>query len=329
MKTKTIGKVKISYSDEQVNDVETKKEIGVMRNSYLDNSEEYLKDLFSNPESKIKAKINEIISDNIPFEIFYHLSPQRRMILDWYNFKKDASVLEIGAGCGAITGLFFDKVKTIDAIELTKSRAEIIAHRFSDRDELQVYSGNLSDFNLKKKYDYITLIGVLEYAGTTIDNGKLSYTEPFSSLIETTSRYLKEGGHLLIAIENKLGIKYLSGAHDDHHTLQGDYFMSIEDYLRYTGIRTFSKVELNDLILKNGYKSVEFYYPFPDYKFPLNIMSDKSLHEFNMPTSFYVRSEGFSSSQSNFFNDLIFARNLVRENIMDRFANSFLIDAVL
>ena len=57
--------------------------------------------------------------------IFYHLSPERENILDWYEWKDDASVFEVGAGCGAISGVLCRNAKRVVANDLSKRRSTI------------------------------------------------------------------------------------------------------------------------------------------------------------------------------------------------------------
>ena len=47
--------------------------------------------------------------ENVPFPVLYHLSRVRENILNWYPFQEDATCLEIGSGCGAISGLLCEK----------------------------------------------------------------------------------------------------------------------------------------------------------------------------------------------------------------------------
>ena len=49
--------------------------------------------------------VEKILAEDDRWPGLYHFSPVRQNILGWYPFKKDASVLEIGAGCGAISGV--------------------------------------------------------------------------------------------------------------------------------------------------------------------------------------------------------------------------------
>ena len=95
---------------------------------------------------------------------FYHLTPLRENIVKFYEFKPDASVLEVGAGFGAVTGALCDRAGRVTAVELSKRRAEGLYERHKKRKNLDVVVGNLNDIEFSEKFDYVTLIGVLEYA---------------------------------------------------------------------------------------------------------------------------------------------------------------------
>ena len=289
-------------------------------NFYSDSAEETLLKFFEKPQSQKEKEITDILNNNPPWPILYHLSPQRQFLLSWYQFKKNASLLEIGAGCGALTGLFCQKLKYVVANELTKERAEIIKKRYADKKNLKVFSGNFNDLPLKDKFDYTTLIGVLEYEGR--------YTEgknPYFIFLKNIKKYLKRNGILLIAIENKIGLKYLAGGKEDHY---GNLFESIENYPSYDGIKTFTKEELASLLNTVGFKKINFYYPYPDYKLPYWILTDESLN-LNFPISYFTQIVDHSSPREFLFNESIFAKSLKKDKILSHFSNSFLIECQL
>jgi len=286
-------------------------------NSYHDSAEEILLKFFDKPQSKKEKEIIDILNNNPPWPVLYHLSPQRKFLLSWYSFKKNASLLEIGAGCGALTGLFCDKLKKAVAIELTKERAEIIKKRYSDKENLKVLAGNFNDLPLKDKFDYITLIGVLEYQGR--------YTKgenPYLNFLKNVKKYLKKNGKLLIAIENKIGLKYLAGGREDHY---GSLFESIENYPSYDGIKTFTKEELLQLLKEAGFNKLKFYYPYPDYKLPFFILTDDALN-LNIPISSMSQIIDYSNPREFIFNESIFAYSLKKDKILLNFSNSFLVE---
>jgi SAM-dependent methyltransferase len=265
---------------------------------------------------------NSFIKENPSWPIKYHLSPERHNLLSWYKFKKDSSLLEIGAGCGAITGLFLEKGLDVTAVELTKRRADIIRNRFKNKKNLEILDGNIYNREFNKKYDYVTSIGVLEYSGRYIDS-----ETPFLNFIKTAKDFLKKNGILIIAIENRFGLKYWRGAPEDH---TNKLFDSLEGYPEYDGIRTFGKKELKDLLRDAGFKeeNISFYYPLPDYKFCYEIFSDEYLPSENHPPSNGVYPSPHPSDNYHLFDELLVSNGLQKNKMFDKLANSFLIFTV-
>ena len=107
-----------------------------------------------------------IIEERGSWPIFYHLSPLRENIIEWVPLKKNMKVLEVGSGCGAITGALARKAGSVTCIELSKRRSMINAYRHKDCDNVTIQVGNFQDIekNLDTDYDFIFLIGVFEYA---------------------------------------------------------------------------------------------------------------------------------------------------------------------
>ena len=101
-------------------------------------------------------------------------------------------------------------------------------------------------------FDYVLLIGVLEYAGKYTDG-----EDPYRTFLENIRRYLKPDGRLLIAIENRLGLKYFSGAPEDH---LGRSFAGLKGYDPAAGVKTFSHSELKVLLERSGFVGNRFYY---------------------------------------------------------------------
>ena len=153
-----------------------------------------------------KEDYQKVILTEKSWPIFYHLSPERENILDWYEWKDDASVFEVGAGCGAISGVLCRNAKRVVANDLSKRRSTINAYKNQDAS-----TDSLNQECVDERFDYVTLIGVLEYAKSYI--GK---DNPYPEYLEKINRLLKPGGKILIAIENRLGLKYFAGCREDH-----------------------------------------------------------------------------------------------------------------
>ena len=277
--------------------------------------ENFLLKLFMNKPSK--EEISNILISNNTWPIRYHLSEERENLLSWYNFKEGASLLEIGAGCGALTGLFLEKGLDVTAVELSKRRANIIRARYSENKNLTVIDGNINEKSFKHKFDYVTLVGVLEYAGRF---GKGS--NPFKGMLEEIKSFLKKDGVLIIAIENKLGLKYWRGAPEDHTNI---LFDSIQDYPNYDGVRTFSKKEIEKLLKSSGYKNSYFYYPLPDYKFCYEIFSEDYLPSENHAIAASLFPSPHPSESLQLFNEQRVSNTLQNEDLFEEFANSFLV----
>lgn len=285
------------------------------------------KDLYSdgNTEKEIleyekKYKENEfdkIFENDIRWPIFYHLTDIRKNILNWYPFNKDSEVLEIGAGMGAITGILCDKVKKVTAVELSKQRAQSIMNRCADKENLEIIVGNFNDIKFEnKEFDYITLIGVFEYAAlyTNTEN-------PYIDFLNNIKTLLKPNGKLLIAIENKFGMKYWAGAPEDHTSIVYD---GITGYSEQSKVKTFGKEEIKKILENSGFNNTKFYYPLPDYKLPTLIFSDEYLPDEKTIENYIPYYYEGTEIQ---FDEITAYKEVIKNNKFDFFANSFFIEA--
>lgn len=259
---------------------------------------------------------SKVLKNDNRWAVLYHLTPLRRNLLEWYDFDKNADLLEIGAGCGAITGLLCEKVKSVTSVELSKRRAEIIANRTKDKDNLEIIVGNLNDIKFDKQFDYITLIGVFEYAGRFTDG-----ENPYAEFLKNIKKLLKPDGTLVIAIENKFGLKYWSGANEDH---TGKLFDSIEGYKNNTGVETFGKYELEQLLRSEGFENLDFYYPMPDYKIPTQIFTDEYTPNWGQMSNISI---AYDQDKIEFFDEKAAYCNIIKNQQFGFFANSFLVFA--
>lgn len=257
---------------------------------------------------------SEILANDNRWPILYHLSPIRQNIINWYPFEKGSSCLEIGGGCGAITGALCDSLESVTVVELSKRRAMINYERHKHYDNLEIIIANLNDIPFDKKFDYITLNGVLEYAGSFTKTD-----DPYADFLKQIKQYLKPDGKLIIAIENRYGLKYFSGAREDHTS---NVFDGITGYIGNDTVRTFGKQELEGLLSKSGYPNQDFYYPHPDYKMPLEIYASDSL-----PTSTTLLSSApnFDYDRYDLFDETAAYQGIIENNQFEFFANSFLV----
>lgn len=284
----------------------------------------YYNDVDLYTDGEIEDELLQIVKNNENFDsvlnnddrwpILYHLSKYRENILEWYPFDKSKNILEIGAGCGAITRLLIEKCSQVTCVELSKKRALINAFRNKESSNLEIIVGDFNNIEHTKKYDYITLIGVLEYS-----NAFNKTINPSLTFLKNIKKMLKEDGKLFIAIENRFGLKYWAGAREDH---TGNFFDSLENYPETEHVQTYSKKELSKLLHTAGYSVNSFYYPVPDYKFPFQIFSDKKLPEVGQLRDLI---HNFDNDRINLFDETLVADSLIDNNEFPFFANSFLV----
>ncbi len=271
--------------------------------------EEELLQAVQNPDA-IEEKL--LTGDSWPH--LYHLSNIRENILDWYNFNPEGTLLEIGSGCGAVTGLFCKKVRHVTAIELSKRRSMVNVTRNEQYDNLTIMLGNFEDIQIQEKFDYVTLIGVFEYSICYINSDN-----PFMDMLKRAKSFLKPGGKLFIAIENKYGLKYFAGATEDH---SGRNFDGLENYVAVDRVRTFSKGTLEKMLQDAGFTKNQWYYPMPDYKLPEEIYSDRKL-----PVHGSIRGNCVSYDRDRYelMDENLCYDSVCEDGLFPQFANSFLI----
>ena len=263
---------------------------------------------------KTHRDFDTLLANDSRWPILYHLSPIRQNIINWYPFSRDASCLEIGGGCGAITGALCQALRSVKVVELSKRRSMINYERHKSYEHLEIIVGNLNDIEFKEKFDYITLNGVLEYAGAFTKTEK-----PYRDFLKQIKSYLKKDGKLFIAIENRYGLKYFAGAKEDH---TGREFDGISGYPDNDSVRTFGKKELEDLLTESGYSDQTFYYPHPDYKMPTEIYSDDWLPD---PEKQMNKTPNYDQERLDLFNEEEAFRGIIENNQFPFFANSFLV----
>lgn len=302
--TEKIGKVTLEYKFYSGNDSYTDGEV-----------EDRLLEIVKNNPGGMYS--NEIASE-LSWPVLYHLSDIRENIINWYDFKENASVLEIGSGCGAISGILSKKTKSVTAIELSKKRSHINAYKNYNCENLEILVGNFNDIadSIDEKFDYVTLIGVLEYAPLYI-----SGQDPFNTFLNKIGNLLKPEGKIIIAIENQLGLKYFAGCKEDH---VGKLFEGIEGYTNTKDVKTFSRKSLKRLISNNGYDEIEFYYPYPDYKLPDKIYSENHLPQKGDLVEGF---RNFDADRVVLFDESKAFDSIIEAGLFEDMANSFLVIA--
>ncbi|MEV5027351.1 methyltransferase domain-containing protein [Paenibacillus sp. LPE1-1-1.1] len=286
-----------------------------------DESEDYLFTLIR--DSNDKSSYSEELMKNIKdWPSRYHLTPTRHNLLRPLNINSSMSVLEIGCGCGAMTRYMAENAGKVVAVEGSKRRASIAAARCADLTNVSIYCDNFVLFEETEKFDVVTLIGVLEYAPSFVEGN-----DPVRLLLQRAKQFLKPNGVLLVAIENRLGLKYFNGAAEDH---TGKLFDGLNDFYAATGVITYGKKELSSKLEQAGFSEIDFLYPYPDYKLPNIVVSEKA---FKIP-DFHIdqiigqyRAQDYSGQENRLFHEGRAWNVIARNELAADMSNSFLVIA--
>jgi len=195
----------------------------------------------------------------------YYFSARRASLLRPFASLLGGRVLEVGAGCGALSRYLGETATELIALEPSARRARVAATRCENLTNVKVVVDELESFRQTgEKFDAITLIGVLEYAHRFCDRDDAPI-----HWLRLVREMLAPSGVLLLAIENKIGLKYFAGAPEDH---LGRPMLGIGDLYEPRGPRTYGRAELEAMLRAAGFGTTGFALPFPDYKLPTSVL---------------------------------------------------------
>ena len=263
-----------------------------------------------------EVEYQRIIEERRSWPVLYLLSGLRENIVEGLPIGSNDKVLEIGAGCGAITGALSRKAGEVTCIDLSGKRSRINAYRHMEAGNVTIHVGNFQDVepDLPCDYDYICLIGVFEYAQAYIESGK-----PYESFLNIIKKHLKPEGHIAIAIENKFGLKYWAGCREDH---LGTYFSGLENYPDGGVVRTFTRDGLLGIAKQCGFGQAQMYYPYPDYKFMTCLFSDERLPKVGELSS---NLQNFDRDRLLLFDEKKVFDTIIQEGQFPLFSNSYML----
>jgi SAM-dependent methyltransferase len=197
----------------------------------------------------------------------YHLDRGRANLLHPLDLPASAKVLEIGCGCGAVTSHLAARCALVDAVEPAPLRARAARARTRGIGDVEVFVGEVDDLPAAPAYDVAVVVGVLEYVG-----GGSTSDEPYVEFLRSVRARLVDGGALVLAIENRLGVRYLAGGPEDHTGVPWD---GVNGYPDGAPVRTFSRGHLVRLLRAAGFADAQVLSAFPDYKFARVVLSDE------------------------------------------------------
>lgn len=289
--------------------------------NYSDTAEEFLLSLFQSAK-ELSSGSEEILGAIRDWPTEYHLSLARTNLLRGFDLSRFRSVLEIGCGCGAITRQLGELGLSVTALDGSFQRAAVTRTRCRDLSHVRVICENFETFDDSHQYDFVTLIGVLEYAPAFINS-----ESPFEDMLLRAKSFLKPNGVLLIAIENLLGLKYFAGHEEDHVAKP---FWGIQGLYQPRSARTLGRVEMDLLLERAGFKSRNYFYPFPDYKLPEVVISEAGAsHSTFNPADVVAAHDArsYNSAVNLAFDEGLVWESLCGNKLLPHMSNSFLIFA--
>ncbi len=213
---------------------------------------------------------NECYDDTLEkdgrWEVFYHLSEMRTSILSWYDFGESSTVLEVGGGFGAITGMLCRRSKKVTVIEKSLQKAEAISVRYHNKNNLTIYVGDAEKFKSHQQFDYVII------TGAACDGIGMISEKQLENYVRLSKTWLKRSGILLLAVDNINGAKYQCG-----------YPKPVAGSINENGCEAMaSREQLKKIVGVAGFHNLKFYYPFPDYRLAQEIYTDARLPQMNI-----------------------------------------------
>ncbi len=284
--------------------------------------EEYVRGVVSDAQDLSSLSI-ELESKIIDWPSEYHLNVKRGNLLRGFNYSSANNVLELGCGCGAISRFLGEQKLSVDAVEGSAIRADIARKRCRDLENVNIINCNFNALDLPDgHYDVVFLIGVMEYASRFYSEATSDETAVLG-ILGQIKKALKSTGVVFIAIENRLGLKYILGASEDHY---GKPYVGVYGYPESHNIKTYDLDEWETLIGSSGFRLYDTYFPFPDYKIPTTILSDsfvkKNKYSFSLLSG--IRSRDYLREYKTNADEFILWEAIQQAGALNKFSNSFL-----
>lgn len=223
-------------------------------------------------------------------DLLVQFAPIRKNVLSFIDFGSDESVLELGSQCGVLTGLLASRTKQVVSVEMDEDRLGVNRQVNAQFNNVDYRLGGIEQLQEVEMFDSIVLIGTSEWP----DDEVVFFCE--------LKKHLKIGGKMVLAVDNV------------YSALE---FCSFGTQKREKG---FSKYSLLERMREIGLNEAFFYYPLPNYRFPVEIYSEHYL-----PTKIDLHKfiTDYENERFYIFEDNKLLYDLVENGLFEDYTNSY------
>lgn len=213
---------------------------------------------------------NEIFDASRSLALMEHLSPLRANLLrPLENMLRGKRVLEFGAGCGGLTRYLGETAAHVTAVESDPAMARAAAARCSDLPSVAVVCDSLTNLAVPEPVDVVLAVGVAELA-----RREAIQECPELDLFRAAKEHLNPRGRLIVAADNRMGLRYLAGTPEPH---TGKPYHGLHGLCGNAESGTLGRAELERLLAKAGFVSLAQFAPLPGYRLPVTVLHPAAL----------------------------------------------------
>lgn len=223
----------------------------------------------------------------------------RKGLLRWYDFKPDSRILYIGRETDPLVELLTE----------TAANADMIVRDWQE---------TLSEEWIKEQggtFDYLISVTHLEKSIHPME------------VLSAWKKLLKPEGHMLLGMNNRLGLRYFCG---DRDTYTGRSMDSIEDYKgayvskadSFSG-KTYDKDTLGKMLREAGFLQVRFFSVLSDLENPALIYGEDFLPNEDLANRLFPT---YNHPETVFLDEEPLYDSLIRNGMFHQMANAYLIE---
>ncbi|SDN27561.1 glycosyltransferase [Allokutzneria albata] len=222
----------------------------------------------------VSSGSDELAAQAVGWELNYHFSPQRQGLLAPLRLREGLRAADLGCGSGVLARGLAEAGAHVLGVEGVPSRAEAARVRCRDLATVEIVTGRVEQgLAGRDPFDLVLLCGLLEHTAGDPDG-------PANTLRSAVGA-LAEDGVLVLAIENQLGLGYLAGRHEDHHSTP---WVGLADYpVGRRSPRTWGAKTLAAMLAEHGLSAQRWLVPYPDYKLPKVVLDGRIFNRLDAP----------------------------------------------